>query len=232
MVTRHAFSFGPHYDPAWTGVGPLVALNEELLDPGSGYDEHRHATVDVVTWVAAGEVVHSDLLSGERVLRAGCLGVLRSGSGVVHAERCAPGAPGPARFLQAWLLGSAGNEPSYDVLDVRSAAAADGLVLAAAGPGGPDAPLRLTAPAAVLRVGTLLGGARLLLPQPAHLLALVRGELVCSSRHAGACRLAAGDALELATADAEVEAGPGGAEFLLWSLPERGEAPPPGGAQH
>ncbi len=31
--TRHSFSFGPHYDPANLGFGPLVCHNDDLLDP-------------------------------------------------------------------------------------------------------------------------------------------------------------------------------------------------------
>ncbi len=32
-VTRHSFSFGPHYDPANLGFGPLVCHNDDVLDP-------------------------------------------------------------------------------------------------------------------------------------------------------------------------------------------------------
>ena len=36
-VTRHSFSFGPHYDPANLGFGPLVCHNDDHLDqPGIG----------------------------------------------------------------------------------------------------------------------------------------------------------------------------------------------------
>ena len=34
-VTRHSFSFGPHYDPANLGFGPLVCHNDDVLDPSS-----------------------------------------------------------------------------------------------------------------------------------------------------------------------------------------------------
>ena len=39
----HCFSFGKHYDPTNTAFGPLVAHNDTVLQPGSGFAPHRHA---------------------------------------------------------------------------------------------------------------------------------------------------------------------------------------------
>ena len=40
--TRHSFSFGEFYDPERVSFGPLVALNDDLLGTGAGYDAHPH----------------------------------------------------------------------------------------------------------------------------------------------------------------------------------------------
>ncbi|HEY7044818.1 MAG TPA: pirin family protein, partial [Nocardioidaceae bacterium] len=39
--TRHLLSFADHYDPDLTSLGPLVAHNDEVVEPGSGYAPHR-----------------------------------------------------------------------------------------------------------------------------------------------------------------------------------------------
>ena len=223
VTTWHTFSFGAHYDPELTGVGPLVALNEELVEPGSGYDDHRHAALDVVTWVAAGRVAHTDPLSGARVLPAGTVGVLRAGPGVVHAERCPAGEDGPARMLQSWLVSTSAGVPSYDVVGVAPLLEPGRFTAAAAGPGGPAAPLALSAAGAVLWVARLgPGGSTALPPLVGGWLHVVSGGLdLAASGSGGPVALAAGDGLLLDGARPGVPtAGEGGAEVLVWELPE------------
>jgi quercetin 2,3-dioxygenase len=58
--TRHSFSFGSSYDPERISFGPLIALNDDLLGAGRGYDAHEHADVVLVTWVVSGALAHDD----------------------------------------------------------------------------------------------------------------------------------------------------------------------------
>ena len=111
-VTRYCFSFGHHYDPANTSFGPVVAVNDEVLEPGAGFDEHPHAGLVIVTYVASGSLAHQGISSA--VVRAGQLAVLRTGKGVVHAERNA--GPGELRFVQTWIATDS-DDVSYDVTD-------------------------------------------------------------------------------------------------------------------
>jgi redox-sensitive bicupin YhaK (pirin superfamily) len=106
-VTRHSFSFGHHYDATNVSFGPVVAVNEELLDPGAGFDEHRHAGLVIVTYVVTGSLEHQGISS--RLVEAGQV------AGVVHAERNVGSSE--LRFVQTWLTTSS-DEVSYDVLDV------------------------------------------------------------------------------------------------------------------
>ena len=101
-VTWHSFSFGAHYDPENVGFGPLVALNDERLEPGAGYADHGHRGVELVTWVVEGSLVHADSSGAREVLPAGTVQVQTAGSGIAHSEHAGPG-PGPTRFVQAWL---------------------------------------------------------------------------------------------------------------------------------
>jgi redox-sensitive bicupin YhaK (pirin superfamily) len=112
-TSRHSFSFGHHYDPANISFGPVVAVNDELLAPGAGFDEHPHAGVVIVTYVLTGSLAHQGISS--HVVEAGQVAVLRTGPGVVHAERNAGSTE--LRFVQTWLTTSS-DEVSYDVLGV------------------------------------------------------------------------------------------------------------------
>ncbi|MET0999975.1 MAG: pirin family protein [Marmoricola sp.] len=99
-TTWHSFSFGGHYDPANVGFGSLAAHNDELLPPGTGYADHPHADLEIVSWVLDGALRHTSSV-GSGVVGAGQVQRLSAGSGVVHSE-VADG-PEETRFLQAWV---------------------------------------------------------------------------------------------------------------------------------
>lgn len=100
-TTYHSFSYGAHYDADNMSFGPLIALNDEQLPPGTGYDEHRHAGVLIVTWVLEGRLHHTDSLGNAEVLEPGALTVTSTGQGITHAERADPEVG--VRFLQSML---------------------------------------------------------------------------------------------------------------------------------
>jgi redox-sensitive bicupin YhaK (pirin superfamily) len=149
MTTHHSFSYGAHYDPTNVGFGPLVALNDEELPPGTGYDDHRHAATEIVTWVLEGQLQHTDSLGNTDVLEPGTIARAGTGAGILHSERATD--TKPVRFLQMMLRPEhVDADPSYDV---GSVAAAPGLhqVL------GPDA-MDLGVPGARLLAGKVEKG--------------------------------------------------------------------------
>jgi redox-sensitive bicupin YhaK (pirin superfamily) len=210
--TRHAFSFGGHYDPGNVGFGVLVACNEERLAPGAGFTEHAHRDVEIVTWVLEGELEHRD--GGGRTVRlgAGDAQRLSAGGGVRHSERnCGDG---PLRFLQMWVRPEAfGGAPEYEV--ARGAVpAGTGPVLLASGAAVGGAPLRLRQRAAALRVGRpVVGGAWELPAAPFVYVHVVRGGVRVGGRTLGpgdAARISGG-----ARVRAEAD---GPAEYLVWEM--------------
>ncbi|SDN76099.1 hypothetical protein SAMN05192576_2728 [Nocardioides szechwanensis] len=113
-VTHHAFAFGSHYDAEHVSFGPMVCHDDHLLGSGRGFDEHRHADLEIVTWVVAGALEHRDSFGGRTVVEAGSVAVLSAGSGASHSEHAT--VDGPARFIQVWLTPeSPGADPTYAV---------------------------------------------------------------------------------------------------------------------
>lgn len=108
-VTHHCFSFGDHYDPRNVSFSSLLACNDDQLGAGAGYPDHPHRSVEIVTWVLSGSLVHADSDGNRGVIHRGDVQRMSAGSGVVHTERndayriSADVAPRPARFLQMWL---------------------------------------------------------------------------------------------------------------------------------
>lgn len=110
--TLHSFSYGRHYDPDNVAFGPLVAINEERLAPGAGYDDHRHEDADIVTWVLDGVLAHEDSTGQRGEVAPGLAQRLSAGSGVTHAERNAS-ATEPLRFVQMMLRSRNWDAPEY-----------------------------------------------------------------------------------------------------------------------
>jgi redox-sensitive bicupin YhaK (pirin superfamily) len=160
IVSRHSFSFGPHYDSANTAFGCLIANNDDRLSPGAGFPEHPHRDLEIVTWVVAGELEHSDSEGGSAVLRSGMVGRLSTGSGVHHTETNA--SSGETRYVQMWLLPDAEGLASYDTADVSGALGAGGFVVVASGI--PLAPVRLRRAGPTFLVARIPAGSSAVIP--------------------------------------------------------------------
>ncbi|MCY0935223.1 pirin family protein [Streptomyces sp. H34-S4] len=198
ITTRHAFSFGSHYDPDNLRFGPVLACNEESLAPGAGFDEHPHSHTEIVTWVAEGELTHRDDTGAATLVRPGDLQHLGAASGTRHVER--NDAPGPLRFVQMWLepLDPA-EKPSYTL--VRGIADSTPYAVPAAG--------------AVLHVRRPGAGERVAVPAAGRVyLHVVRGDLRLDGQE-----LSAGDSARI-TGEPELELVAGSpAEVLVWEFP-------------
>ncbi|MCD9154101.1 pirin family protein [Aeromicrobium duanguangcaii] len=110
--TFHSFSYGRHYDPDNVGFGPVIAINEERIAPGAGYDEHHHADAEIVTWVLDGVLGHEDSTGHCGEVRPGVAQRLSAGAGVTHAERNGSDVE-PLRFVQMMLRSTNWDEPEY-----------------------------------------------------------------------------------------------------------------------
>ena len=195
--TRHAFSFSGFYDPDNVGFALLVACNEERLDAGSGFAEHPHRDVEIVTWVVEGELEHRDSEGHVSRVLPGDVQRLGAGSGVRHVERNA--GDGPLRFVQMWLVpGSFGTEPEYEVVH----GIADGT------------PFALPRTEAVLHVRRLGDGEITAVPDAAWVYVhVVRGSAVLDGQ-----TLKDGDAARITGAKDLDATAAGSAELLMWEM--------------
>ena len=117
VTTRHSFSYGAHYDPDNIAFGPIIAINEEQVSPGAGYDAHHHADVEIVSWVLEGALSHEDTTGHRGIIEPGTAQRLSAGTGVQHAERNASRTE-PLRFVQMMLASEHVDEPDYASVDV------------------------------------------------------------------------------------------------------------------
>jgi hypothetical protein len=109
----HSFSFAGHFDPAWTGFGPLLVINDDTIRSGSGFGLHPHRHMEIITVMVEGELTHRDSMGHTQTLTAGEVQVLSAGSGILHSE--VNEGQRPCRLLQIWIEPASRNvQPAYD----------------------------------------------------------------------------------------------------------------------
>ncbi len=216
--TWHSFSFGAHYDPGNVAFGSLIAHNEDHLVAGGGYAEHRHAGLEILTWVLSGALAHTDSAGHDGVVTRGLVQRLSSGSGVEHAERATTDAP--VHLVQMWLTPDTPTaEPSYQLAPVRIDDLIRGWV-SVASETRTDAAVRIDVRGATLWATLLRAGGTRALPVADRLhIFVATGVVTVSGAPGGAWSLVAGDALRLVEPPALILTAEQDAEILVWELP-------------
>jgi quercetin 2,3-dioxygenase len=116
LHSRHSFSFGQYFDAQQMGFRSLRVINDDVISPGTGFGEHGHDNMEILTWVLDGALRHGDSLGHTRRLEPGELQAMSAGSGILHSEYN-DSKKDSARFLQIWIEpASRGGTPRYDQL--------------------------------------------------------------------------------------------------------------------
>ncbi|TXK61075.1 pirin family protein [Alkalisalibacterium limincola] len=150
LDSRHTFSFGHYYDPAWMGFGPLRVINQDRVDPGAGFPTHGHANMEILSIVLSGALEHRDSTGGGGVIRPGELQLMSAGHGVEHSEYNAS-KDEPVEFLQVWIQPDRVNAPPRYAQAAFGAGQREGRLCLIASPDGAEGSLLLRQQARVLR---------------------------------------------------------------------------------
>jgi redox-sensitive bicupin YhaK (pirin superfamily) len=211
----HSFSFSSHYDPAWTGFGPLLVINDDRISAGRGFGMHPHRDMEIVTVMVEGQLNHRDSLGHAEVLRAGEVQRMSAGTGVVHSE--INGGDRPCRLLQIWIEpSSAGIAPVYEQKPFAIGPGWTPLL----DPERQEGALAIHRPVRLWRARTAAGHTLSLEIGAGHLgwLQLIGGEATAIGEGVEQ-RLEQGDGLGFAGAGLErLEVGNQGADLLLFDL--------------
>ena len=106
------FSFADYYNPKNINFGVLRVLNDDLVQPGTGFDTHPHKNMEILSYVVDGALTHADSMQNQETLSRGQVQYMSAGTGVYHSEYNM--GDKRLRFLQIWILPDKdGYPPSY-----------------------------------------------------------------------------------------------------------------------
>lgn len=112
LKSKFHFSFAGYYNPDNMGFGVLRVINDDLVNPHTGFDTHPHRDMEIISYVVEGELTHADSMSNKGTLKRGDVQYMSAGTGVYHSEHNL--GENIARFLQIWILpDQSGHKPNY-----------------------------------------------------------------------------------------------------------------------
>jgi redox-sensitive bicupin YhaK (pirin superfamily) len=213
LRSYHSFSFADYHDAEHMGFGHLRVINEDRIQPGTGFGTHGHRDMEILSYVLEGELAHKDSMGNGSTIVPGDVQRMSAGKGVLHSET--NHAQDVTHFLQIWIEPRVtGIPPSYEQKHF-DAASRRGRLRLVASPDGREGSVTIHQDAFVF--AALLDGAdraiHKLHPGRRAYLHVARGKLTANGQP-----LEAGDALKATnTPEIALEKGEG-AEVLLFDL--------------
>ena len=142
LDSKHTFSFADYSDPEHVHFRDLRVINDDRIEPATGFGTHPHRDMEIITYVLDGKLAHRDSLGTGSVLGTGEVQVMSAGTGITHSEFNGSKAD-PAHFLQIWVLPERkGITPRYEQRAYPENARR-GRLQAVASPDGRDGSLKI-----------------------------------------------------------------------------------------
>lgn len=159
LHSRHSFSFGSYHDPNRMSFRSLRVLNDDVVEPDSGFGEHGHDNMEIISWVLDGELAHEDSTGTRGTIRPGDAQVITAGRGLRHSEMNSSQSD-QVHFLQIWIEPTSRDlEPAYSQTSFPKEERRNRWQLIASHDGG-EGSLRIQQDA-LLRIADLEQGGRL-----------------------------------------------------------------------
>jgi quercetin 2,3-dioxygenase len=101
LKSKFHFSFADYFNPVNLNFGALRVINDDFIEPGTGFDTHPHKDMEIITYVINGELTHEDSMGNKNTITRGHIQYMSAGAGVFHSEHNF--GKDTLRLLQIWI---------------------------------------------------------------------------------------------------------------------------------
>ncbi len=115
LQANYSFSFANYQNRDRQNFGALRVLNDDRIQGNTGFAEHPHHNMEIVTIPLEGTLKHKDSMSNKWIpLETGEVQVMSAGTGILHSERN-NSATEEINLFQIWVIpDQTGVAPSYE----------------------------------------------------------------------------------------------------------------------
>ncbi len=110
LNSKHSFSFGNYYVHNKVSWGTLLVLNDDSIKGGTGFGEHGHKNMEIISIPLKGKLIHKDSAGNEGTLSNKDVQMMSAGSGIRHSEFNGSLSE-ECDFLQIWIVPRKKNTP-------------------------------------------------------------------------------------------------------------------------
>ena len=86
LETYHSFSFARYYDSKHMNFRYLRVINEDRVQPGTGFGMHSHHDMEIITYILDGSLKHQDSMGNQSIIYTGEVLHISAGTRIMHSE--------------------------------------------------------------------------------------------------------------------------------------------------
>lgn len=102
LKSRFHFSFAEYHNTDNIRFGVLRVMNDDIVQAHTGFGEHPHRDMEIITYVLSGQLTHADSMKNKESLSRGAIQYLSAGTGITHSEM--NDGNNEAHFIQTWIV--------------------------------------------------------------------------------------------------------------------------------
>ena len=102
LQSHFHFSFAEYRNADNINFGALRVMNDDLIQGKTGFGEHPHRDMEIISYILRGELTHADSMGNKESLGRGAIQYMSAGTGILHSET--NDGDEEVHLIQTWIV--------------------------------------------------------------------------------------------------------------------------------